>query len=63
MWQTLRQMIHVSWKQLVVAFFLVSSLLILLQILVVFAWNARQTSQQVQNNLGVFLYLRDDAVQ
>jgi len=56
-------MIHVSWKQLLVAFFLVSSLLILLQILIVFAWNARQTSQQVQNNLGVFLYLRDDAVQ
>lgn len=60
---TIRQMIRVSWKESFLAFFVVTCLLLLLHILIVLAWNAQQTSLQVQQNLGVFLYLRDDAIE
>lgn len=61
MFQTIRQMFRVSWKQSLIASFIVLCLLLLVHILSVLAWNARKTSTEVQQQLGVFLYLRDDA--
>jgi len=56
-------MMRVSRKQSLIAFFLISCLLLLLHILIVLARNAQQTADQIQEKLGVFLYLRDDGVE
>ncbi|MDP2669796.1 MAG: hypothetical protein Q8O99_02025 [bacterium] len=61
--QTFRQMMRVSRKQSLIAFFLISCLLLLLHILIVLARNAQQTADHIQEKLGVFLYLRDDGVE
>lgn len=57
-----RQMMRVSRKQSLIAFFLTTCLILLLHILVVFARNAKQTATNVQDHVGIFLYLRDSAI-
>jgi cell division protein FtsX len=61
--QTIAQMFRVGWKQSLVASFIVLCLLLLVHILSVLARNAWKTSLDVQQQLGVFIYLRDDAAE
>lgn len=63
MFHTVKQMYRMWWKQIGVASFIVSCLLVLTHILVILWWNARNVSMQVQQQLGVFVYLRDDATE
>ncbi len=60
---TVKQMMRVWWKQFIVALFLIVCLLLLVQILALWARNAQRISTQVQQQLWVFVYLRDDAGQ
>ncbi len=61
--QTIGQMFRVWWKQSLIASFIVLCLLLLTHILSILAWNAWKTSLDVQSQLWVFLYLRDDATE
>lgn len=56
-------MMRVWWKQFIVALFLIVCLLLLVHILALWARNAKRISTQVQQQLWVFVYLRDDAGQ
>jgi len=56
-------MFRVWWKQSLIASFIVLCLLLLTHILSILAWNSWKTSLDVQEQLGVFLYLRDDATE
>lgn len=56
-------MMRVWWKQFIVALFLIVCLLLLVHILLLWARNAQRISSQVQQQLWVFVYLRDDAGQ
>lgn len=60
---TVKQMMRVWWKQFIVALFLIICLLLLIHILILWARNAQRLSSQVQQQLWVFVYLRDDAGQ
>jgi cell division protein FtsX len=60
---TVKQMMRVWWKQFIVALFLIVCLLLLVHILLLWARNAQRISSQVQQQLWVFVYLRDDAGQ
>lgn len=60
MTQTILQMIRVGWKQSLIASFIVLCLLLLIHMLSILARNAWKTSGDVQQQLWVFLYLRDD---
>lgn len=60
---TVKQMMRVWWKQFIVALFLIVCLLLLVHILALWARNAKRISTQVQQQLWVFVYLRDDAGQ
>ena len=60
---TVQQMIRVWWKQMIVSSFLIFCLLFLVHILGILWWNARSTSLRVQQQLGVFVYLQDDATE
>lgn len=56
-------MMRVWWKQFSIALFLIVCLLLLVHILLLWARNAQRISSQVQQQLWVFVYLRDDAGQ
>ena len=56
-------MMRVWWKQFIVALFLIVCLLLLVHVLALWARNAQRISTQVQQQLWVFVYLRDDAGQ
>lgn len=58
--QTILQMIRVGWKQSLIASFIVLCLLLLIHMLSILARNAWKTTGDVQQQLWVFLYLRDD---